>query len=296
MDKKFLAVFSEGVSVKKNGKRLVLEKPDKKISVLTKNLMAVLIFGNANFTGGSLNLILNEDLPVFLFTRFGKLKGVIHSGLLGSNYNNRLEQYELFKNKRLEVSKFFVLKKLEEIENNFNLNLQGFKEKLSEAENLDEVRGIEGAVSKIMFEKVKEDLKNTPFEFEGRNYYPPKDEINALLSLTYTLIYSMTFSVVLTLGYDPYISFLHSKRGTHAAFCSDVMEPTRPLATRELINRVKMRVFKKDDFETQSEKGIYLTPEGLNKLLNFVEGLSEEVFNLLSSTLAEFSTYAEELK
>ena len=110
MKKRFLAIFSEGVAVKKRGNRLLLEKQDKKISVLVKDISAVLIFGSANFTGNSLNLLLNEGVSVFLFTRFGKLKGIIHNGLLGSNYNNRLEQYELFKHKRLEIAKFFVLK------------------------------------------------------------------------------------------------------------------------------------------------------------------------------------------
>ncbi len=296
MDKRFLAIFSEGVSVKKRGERLVLEKPDKKISVLVKEISALLIFGSANFTGSSLNLLLSEDIPAFLFTRFGKLKGIIHSGLLGSNYNNRLEQYELFKLKRLEIAKFFVLKKLEQIEIQFKLNLGEFKEKLKQVKTLDEVRGIEGNASKIMFDEVKKMLEKTPFKFEGRNYYPPKDEINALLSLTYTLIYAMSFSVVLALGFDPYISFLHSKRGTHASFCSDIMEITRPFATKELIQKVKARVFKKEDFETQNGKGVYLTSEGLNKLLNFVEGISEKIFSLLGESIGGFTSLGEELK
>jgi len=296
MKKRFLAIFSEGVSVKKRGNRLILEKPDKKISVLVKDISAVLIFGSANFTGNSLNLLLNEGVSVFLFTRFGKLKGIIHDGLLGSNYNNRLEQYELFKCRRLEIAKFFVLKKLEEIEKQFNLNLSGFKENLKQAQTLDEVRGIEGNASKKMFDEVKKMLEKTPFKFEGRNYYPPKDEINALLSLTYTLIYAMSFGVVLALGFDPYISFLHSKRGTHASFCSDVMEITRPFATKELVQKVKARVFKKEDFETQGGRGIYLTSEGLNKLLNLVEGISENIFSLLGESIGGFSSFGEELK
>ena len=146
-----------------------------------------------------------------------------------------------------------------------------------------------------MFEKVKEFLKNTPFKFEERSYHPPKDEVNALLSLTYTLIYAMTYPVVISLGYDPYISFLHSKRGTHKAFCSDVMEVSRPFATYELAGKIKAKVFKKSDFDNSS-KGIYLNPEGLSKLLNFVESISDEIFSLIRDCLAEFSTFAEELK
>ena len=295
MGDKFFAIFSDAVSVKRSGKRLTLIKGDKKISVLLKNLKAILVFGNAHFSGESLNLILSEEVPIFLFTRFGKLKGIIYSETLASNYNNRLEQYELYKNKRLEVAKFFVLKKVGEIENVFQLSLEEYKQKLLEASDLNEVRGIEGIVSKLMFERVKETLTDSPFKFEERSYYPPKDEVNALLSLTYTLIYAMTYPLVVSLGYDPYISFLHSKRGTHMAFCSDVMEVSRPFATYELVEKIKAKVFKKSDFDNNS-KGIYLNPEGLNKLLNFVENISDRVLELIRDCLAEFSTFAEDLK
>jgi len=170
MGKRFFAVFSNGVKVSKVGKRLVFENKEKRISVLLKDLYAVLVFGKASFSGDALNLLMQEDVPVFFLSRFGSLKGFILTEVLLSNYNNRLEQYRLFLTKRLEVAKFFVIKKLEAIERTFFVDLSSEKLQVEEARDLDTLRGIEGKASVKMFKEVKKDLKETEFSFKGRDY------------------------------------------------------------------------------------------------------------------------------
>ena len=291
-EKRFLAIFSS-VKISKNGKRLVVERGDRKISLLVSQLRGVLVFGKASISGDAVNLLLLEEVPLFFLTRFGKLKGVLLSEFLPSNNNSRLRQYELFILRREEVAKFFVLKKLEEIERVFLLELDREKELLAEAKDLDTIRGIEGNASRKMFQKVKEELLETEFTFNGRAYNPPPDEVNALLSFAYTMVYATTLPPVVALGYDPYIGFLHSKRGTHAAFCSDVMEPIRPLITYALVEEIKRQLFKREDFE-ETLKGYRLKEEALNRFLNWYERETPEVLDKLSQTLAEFKVAFEE--
>jgi CRISPR-associated protein Cas1 len=195
---------------------------------------------------------------------------------------------------RLEVAKFFVLKKLEEIENSFRIDLADERKLLEEVNNIDTVRGVEGIASRKMFEEVKKLLEETDWNFEGRSYRPPADEVNALLSLSYTLVYATALPLVVGLGYDPYISFLHSKRGTHAAFCSDLMEPIRPFITFRLVKELKRGLFKKDDFKKDSRRGYYLTENGLWKFLNWFERTAAEVTEKLSNTLGDFSVLLPE--
>jgi CRISPR-associated protein Cas1 len=218
------------------------------------------------------------------------MKGFLMPELVASNYNNRLEQYALFLEDRVGVAKFFVLKKLEEIEGSFGVVLEEEKKLLTEAKDLDAVRGVEGVASRKMFEEVKKLLKGTNWNFEGRSYRPPTDEVNALLSLSYTLVYATALPVVVGLGYDPYISFLHSKRGTHAAFCSDLMEPVRPFITLRLVEELRRGLFKREDFQRDARRGYYLTEGGLWKFLSWFERNTEEVIGKLSDTLGEFST------
>jgi CRISPR-associated protein Cas1 len=294
MEKRFFAIFSNGVIISKNGSRLVFQRGDEKISIPTRYLRSVLVFGKVSLTGDATNLLLSEDIPIFFLTQFGRMKGFLMTELVASNYNNRLEQYSLFLKNRLEVAKFFVLKKLEEIENTFSINLADERKLLEEANNLDAVRGVEGIASRKMFEKVKKLLEGTDWNFEGRSYRPPTDEVNALLSLSYTLVYATALPLVVGLGYDPYISFLHSKRGTHAAFCSDLMEPIRPFITLRLVEELTRGLFKRDDFKKDPRRGYYLTESGLWKFLNWFERITAEVTEKLSDTLGDFSVLLPE--
>ncbi len=61
------------------------------------------------------------------------------------------------------------------------------------------------------------------------------------MSFLYTLFYSYSYAESISQGLDPYISFLHIKRGTHASFVSDIMEEARVYLTwmlLEFINEI----------------------------------------------------------
>jgi len=287
---KFLAVLSNNVNLKKEGQRLVLETPTNKVKVLLRNVYGILIFGRTSLSSEAVNFLLREEKPVFFLTKFGKLKGVLLPEFIASNNNNRLEQYFLYTERRVETATFFVQRKLEEIERTFGVDLTVEKSALENVKTVEELLGVEGTASKKMFDAVKELLKNGPLPFGGRSYRPPADETNALLSLTYTMVYLTAYPVVVAMGYDPYLSFLHTKRGAHAAFCSDLMEPVRPYITQRLVLEIKRGLFSKRDFQSEGNKGFYLTNEALDKFLNFYERELPSVLDMLRETLSEFST------
>jgi CRISPR-associated protein Cas1 len=289
---KFLALLSDNINLRKQGERVIFETRTKRVSLLLNNIYGILVFGRVHISGDALNFILSRDIPVFFLTRFGRLKCILYTETLTSNYNNRLSQYEAHIHKRVEIARFLVREKIESIETFFGINLDAEKLLLEEAESVDQIMGIEGIASKKMFDRVKELLREAPLPFEERSYYPPKDEVNALLSLAYTMVYLTAIPVVVALGYDPYVSFLHSKRGTHAAFCSDIMESIRPFITRELVYEIKRGTFKVEDFQ-KTQKGIYLKDEALDKFLNFYEGKLNEVLDRLKENLLKFSEKLE---
>ncbi len=287
---RFFAVFSDYVNIRREGRRLIFLKGEKKISLLPKDIFALLIFGKVNLSSEALNLLLSEEKPIYFLTRFGKLKGILFNEFLTSNYNKRLNQYKLQLTDRVEVAKFFVRKKLEGIETFFGIDLKEYFLLLEEAQQLETLLGIEGQASQKMFEKLKQLLRESPLTFEGRSYRPPKDEVNALLSMSYTMVYLTAFPVVVSLGYDPYLSFLHTKRGTHRAFCSDVMEPLRPFITYTLMWEIKRKTFSKGDFKRDPKRGVYLNDRGLDKFLSFYERNLNEVLERLKETLVEFES------
>jgi CRISPR-associated protein Cas1 len=67
------------------------------------------------------------------------------------------------------------------------------------------------------------------FDFANRNRRPPRDPVNALLSLAYSMLAKDLTIVTQAVGFDPYLGFYHQPRFGRASLALDLMEPFRPL-------------------------------------------------------------------
>ncbi len=78
------------------------------------------------------------------------------------------------------------------------------------------------------------------FDFTRRNRRPPKDAVNALLSLGYSMLARDCTVAAHAVGFDPYVGFYHQPRFGRPALALDLMEEFRPLiadsVTLTLIN------------------------------------------------------------
>ncbi|KJS69373.1 MAG: CRISPR-associated endonuclease Cas1 [Serpentinimonas sp.] len=92
---------------------------------------------------------------------------------------------------------------------------------------LEQIRGMEGAGAAAYF-----GAYFTAFAPKlgatGRNRRPPRDPVNAVLSLSYTMLYSRATEACWAAGLDPAIGALHSMSHGRAALACDLMEPLRP--------------------------------------------------------------------
>jgi len=266
-----------------SNERLCVSRFSKKITIPLKYVDSLILMGEWNISSKLLNKLLKERIPVFFLSRYGNFKGVLYADFFPSNQKIRFYQYEAFLKRKVEVAKFLLRRKIEEIERVFGLNLSDYRSSLERQKKVENLLGIEGLASSAMFEAFRKNLK-APFSFQKREYRPPKDEVNALLSLYYTFNYCLALPIVLSCGYDPYISFIHVKRGRHASFCSDLMEPLRPHLTYHILEALNNKLFVKEDFE-QNGAGIYMKKESFEKFLNFFERKKEENLKLFSETL-----------
>jgi CRISPR-associated protein Cas1 len=67
------------------------------------------------------------------------------------------------------------------------------------------------------------------FDFTNRNRRPPRDPVNALLSLGYSLLAKDCTIGAYAVGLDPYVGFYHQPRFGRPALALDLMEEFRPL-------------------------------------------------------------------
>jgi CRISPR-associated protein Cas1 len=100
------------------------------------------------------------------------------------------------------------------------------------------------------------------FDFVNRNRRPPRDAVNALLSLAYSVLAKDLTIISHTVGFDPYLGFYHQPRFGRAALALDLMEPFRPLvADSAVLSAINTRMVSPRDF-VQVGPAVALKPEG----------------------------------
>ena len=101
-----------------------------------------------------------------------------------------------------------------------------------------------------------------PFYPDTRNRRPPRDPVNALLSLTYSLLAKECTLACYAVGLDPYVGFMHQPRHGRPALALDVMEEFRPLlADSTVITLLNNGMLTERDFILSRESAA-LTPAG----------------------------------
>ena len=115
--------------------------------------------------------------------------------------------------------------------------------------------GIEGAAAAAYFPAYVS-LFAKSLEFEGRNRRPPRDPVNALLSLTYTLLHHDAVSIAYAAGLDPYIGFLHAPYHSRESLACDLVEAVRTDADQWVHGLFRDRVARVEHFN--QDKGACL--------------------------------------
>ncbi len=91
---------------------------------------------------------------------------------------------------------------------------------------LDTIRGIEGAAARSFFQAYA-GLIPSEYGFSGRNRQPPRDPVNALLSLGYTLLHGDVRQVTESVGLDPSLGLYHEPTHGRDSLVCDLVEVYR---------------------------------------------------------------------
>lgn len=285
--KQTVVIFTDYAEIRRKANRLYIETPNTKGNLPITNIDGILIYGKAMITSDAISLCISEGIPIILLSHHGYIKAQILPPIKSEHTNKRIFQYRLYLFHSFDVARFIVLRKLLEIEYVFDLDLKDYKLRVSKSKNMSELLGLEGSASKLMFQSFAKIIKEKGYEFSERNYFPPKDEINALLSFIYTIGYNLTLAFILQRGYDPYISFLHVRRGHHASFVSDVLEILRPKLTDFTATLLVKEVISNGDFEV-NDKVIRLKRKAVTVVLDEFSQIKEDLLDILKVFFKDF--------
>lgn len=199
----------------------------------------------------------------------------------------RIAQYGRFKEDdfRVEIAKTIVEGKIKNSkillqrfvrnhpEVNFDRaigNLQSCVEELPRKKGLSAVIGVEGRGSAVYFQTFGKMFPKEP-KFDVRTHRPPRNPVNSLLSLGYTLVTNEVFSLASGMGFVPYIGYLHGLEYGRPSLALDLVEEFRtPIMDRLTLELINKEILTQDDFE-EKEGVFYLKNEPRKKYFRHYE-------------------------
>jgi len=139
------------------------------------------------------------------------------------------------------------------------------------------LRGIEGQAARVYFGAWRAAL-DPVWGFATRNRRPPRDPINALLSLGYSLLSQNMMTALEVVGLDPYLGYFHSEAYNRPALALDLVEEFRaPVVDSLVLWLANRRILRPEDFRPAEGGGVELTDRGLREFLSQFSGKLESV-------------------
>jgi CRISPR-associated protein Cas1 len=127
-------------------------------------------------------------------------------------------------------------------------SLQPLRARLTGVESsLDSLRGLEGAAQAAYF-RAYTSLFPESLGFANRNRRPPRDPVNACLSLGYTLVHFEAVRAAYAAGLDPFIGFFHELTFGRESLACDLIEPLRPRVDAWVWEMFRARALRTEHF------------------------------------------------
>ena len=283
-----LYIIEQGAVVRRSSRTLVVTKENLKILQMPViKIDRVLIFGQVQLTTQALDLLLEEGIDVGFLSVNGRLRGQL---LAAASKNNilRLAQYERVTDPEYQamMAREIVRGKLlngrsllqryarnyPEMETDKELVIiEEMLGRLERQKNVERILGCEGIATAAYF-RVFGKMFRRDLQFSERSRRPPKDPVNALLSLGYTMLTNELFGLITAHGLDPYMGFLHGIVYGRPSLALDIVEEFRhPVVDRMTLNLVNNQILEMKDFVKNEDGGMILQPEALRRYFQFYE-------------------------
>ncbi len=266
MDKATLIANESGARLSLQHDVVVLEQPDgRKQRVGIMGLKQILVEGDLDLSSKFIRGCLGSDISLVLLPGRAREPArhlfTQHDGL----QPGRLTQYAAYLDpgRRLALAQEAVVAKIEaqtECLHNRGqaAELDRFIIHARQVEDLPSLLGVEGAASARYF-RTWATLIAPAWGFHGRNRRPPKDPVNALMSLTYTLVSHAMGRLAAEAGLEPALGFLHAPEPGRPSLALDLMEPLRPWVDDWVLSFCESGALAPDDFTQDPALGCRLT-------------------------------------
>lgn len=307
-----LYLNSQGFRVGKSGEVLQVKDGDElKQTIRLGEISQLNLFGNVQLSTQAVQSLCSAEISICYFSQGGWFYGMT-SGLNARNVFLRHRQFLSAEHDgiALRLARKLVAGKIRNQRTLLQRNhvepperalrqMKALAERAELIDDLESLLGIEGSAARVYFSEFagmlkpdEDDLDSENgkpiafrFDFTQRNRRPPRDPVNALLSLAYSILVKDLTVTCHALGFDPYWGFYHQPRFGRPALALDLMEPFRPLiADSTVLTLINTRMITPSDF-IQAGPAVSLKAAGRR---NFFRGYESRMDTLVTHPLFEY--------
>jgi len=250
-------VLAPGGSVGVTGDQLYVAVPDAPRQLLRLlDVSQLNLFGNIQVSTQALRKLVDRGTPICYFT-FGGYFQAMTLGLGHKNVELRIKQFRTAADAAasLRFARRFIAGKITNCRTLLRRNatdrphealrdLLDLRRRVAAAQDTASLLGLEGNAARVYFQNFARMLKRPKgadlgtFDFQSRNRRPPRDPVNALLSLGYSLLTKDLTVILQAIGFDPFLGFYHRPRYGRPALALDLAEEFRPLVVDSVVIQV----------------------------------------------------------
>ena len=293
-----LFVSTQGAYLAKDGETIIVKiEREVKLRLPIHGVGGIVCFGSVTVSPHLMRFCAERNVLISFLDEFGRFLARVH-GPVSGNILLRKEQFRVSDDleRSARIAKNFLVGKLVNAKATLSRFLRDHQSEnrgvadaveklkcsltaLENSNDLDSLRGIEGEAAKTYF-SVFDNLitrQKDAFEFNDRNRRPPTDNVNALLSFTYTLLRHDVEAALETVGLDPQAGFLHRDRPGRPALALDLMEEFRhPLADRFVLSLINLGKVNAKGFSRASNGAVRMSDDTRKTLLKSYQERKKE--------------------
>jgi len=278
-------VFADG-ELSRNEGTLRIDTLDGETKYLpVESIDTLYLHGQIDFNTRALGLLNDHGVPVHVFGWNDYYRGTYLPKREQVSGNTVVEQVRAYDDheRRLEVARDVVAASIHNMRANVRYydgrkedfgravdRLEEQNDRVERTDDVNELRGVEATARKIYYRCFDRILRD-PFELTKREYNPPTNEANALVSFLNAMVYTTCVSAIRKTALDPTIGYVHEpgeRRFTLSLDVADIFKPI--LADRVLFRLVNRQQVTLDDFESDLD-GCLLTEDGRTTVLQAYE-------------------------
>lgn len=288
-DPSTLYLTLQGAYLRMRDSRIEVHQDEELVGkVLMKDLQRICIFGQILISNQLMTECLDRGIIIFHFTKYGRYRGSTYGNEVKSyhvqeaqlKFQNPLPLVRELINAQITSRLSILSKKLSE---RFT-ELRELQNKVREASSISSLRGYEGMASKIYWSTFPK-LLSEPSLFNGRTRRPPRDEANAILSFTYTLLGTELETHIRYYGLNPYKGYLHEYRYGRKSLQLDILEQFRPAAEIMTLSLLNRKIMNDKHFEREAVS-VLLNDKGRKIFLREYENFLRRKFKTESGTMS----------